>query len=272
MITHNKIGYNGRLGNQMFIYATLLSLREKLNVDIVIPESNCINTINASYDMYHNFWVQSKCVLYDYFKITALKSKESYPIVYTEPKHGYNESLYNVDTSIDQSIDGYFQSWKYFNDYKSIIKNEFSFNESCIKNVIGILDGVDNKISIHIRLGDALAHPNIFKLNPEYITNILSQFNDDVYNYIIFCDNFEYIENWFPQDSSIHFMKYNEIESLYLMTQCDHFILSPSTFSWWGAYLGEKPHSKVYTPDWWFGDNRDYTELNLPNWIVSKTN
>ncbi len=147
----------------------------------------------------------------------------------------------------------------------------FTFKDEAIKNVKGKLDGLKNKVSIHIRLGDALAHPNIFKLNTEYITNILSEFNDDGYNYIIFCDNFEYIRNWFPEDSSVHFMEYNEIESLYLMTQCDHFILSPSTFSWWGAYLGEKAHSKVYTPDWWFADTRDYTELNLPNWIVTKT-
>jgi predicted transcriptional regulator len=66
-------------------------------------------------------------------------------------------------------------------------------------------------------------------------------------------------------------MDYNEIESLYLMTQCDHFILSPSTFSWWGAYLGEKQNSKVYSPDWWFDDGRDYGDLNLPHWNIAKT-
>lgn len=270
MITHNKIGYNGRLGNQMFIYATLISLREKFGLEIGIPEDNCNTLINASYDMYHTFWVQSKCFLYDYFDISAPKIKEKLSIIYTEAKNGYNLELYDIDKSINQSIDGYFQSWKYFNQYKPIIKKEFTFKEECIVNVVGLLDGIKNKICIHIRLGDALAHPNIFKLNPEYITNILSEFNDDEYNYIIFCDNFEYIKDWFPEDSSVHFMQYNEIESLYLMTQCDHFIISPSTFSWWGAYLGEKENTKVYTPDWWFGDDRNYTELNLPHWIVTK--
>jgi hypothetical protein len=270
MITHNKIGYNGRLGNQLFIYATLISLREKLGIEIGIPEANCNNVINASYDMYHNFFVQSKCFLYDYFEISAPKIHSDYPIIYTEPKHGYNDELYSINEN-NFSIDGYFQSWKYFDEYKTVIKKEFTFKDDSIKNVKGRLDGIKNKISIHIRLGDALAHPNIFKLNPEYITNILSDFNDDEYNYIIFCDNFEYVKDWFPETTSIHFMQYNEIESLYLMTQCNHFILSPSTFSWWGAYLGETEHSKVYTPDWWFGDNRDYTELNLPNWIVTKT-
>jgi hypothetical protein len=269
MITHNKIGYNGRLGNQLFIYATLVSLREKLGIEIGLPKENCSNLINASYDMHHNQWVQSKCFLYDYFEITAPQIDSHYPIIYTEPKHGYNQELYSIGTNYI-SIDGYFQSWKYFDEYKSVIKKEFTFKDGGIKNVKGILDGLKNKISIHIRLGDALAHPNIFKLNAEYITNILSQFNDEC-NYIIFSDNFEYVRDWFPEDSSVHFMDYNEIESLYLMTQCDHFILSPSTFSWWGAYLGEKENSKVYSPDWWFDDGRDYDDLNLPHWNIAKT-
>jgi len=269
MITHNKIGYNGRLGNQLFIYATLVSLREKLRIEIGLPKENCSNLINASYDMHHNQWVQSKCFLYDYFKITSPQINSHYPITYTEPKHGYNPELYLMDKN-DFSIDGYFQSWKYFNEYKTVIKKEFTFKDEVIKNVKGILNGLKNKISIHIRLGDALAHPNIFKLNAEYITNILSEFNDES-NCIIFSDNFEYIRDWFPEDSSVHFMDYNEIETLYLMTQCDHFILSPSTFSWWGAYLGEQENSKVYSPDWWFDDGRDYDDLNLPHWNIAKT-
>jgi hypothetical protein len=65
-------------------------------------------------------------------------------------------------------------------------------------------------------------------------------------------------------------MNYNEIESLYLMTQCDHFIISPSTFSWWGAYLGEKQDSRVYSPDWWFNDGRDLDDLILKHWIKYK--
>jgi hypothetical protein len=271
MITHNRIGYNGRLGNQMFIYATLVSLREKLGVDIGVPEKNCLNLLNTSFDMYHNHWVQSKCFLYDFFNITAPQIKTEYDFNFIEPKHGYNKELYEIDITKDLSIDGYFQSWKYFDEYKSLLKKEFSIKENQITKVKGLLDNLKNKICIHIRLGDALAHPNIFKLTPDYINKVISEFNDNEYNYIIFCDNFEYIKEWFPEDKSIHFMQYNEIESLYLMTQCDHFIISPSTFSWWGAYLGETDKSKVYTPDWWFGDNRDYTELNLPNWKIVKT-
>jgi len=66
-------------------------------------------------------------------------------------------------------------------------------------------------------------------------------------------------------------MKYNEIESLYLMSQCDHFILSQGTFSWWGAYLGEKENTRIYRPDWLFNDGRDLSELYPPYWNICKT-
>jgi hypothetical protein len=43
-----------------------------------------------------------------------------------------------------------------------------------------------------------------------------------------------------------------DIEQLALMSLCDHFIISNSTFSWWGAYLGEKEHSKIIHPAYHF--------------------
>jgi len=36
---------------------------------------------------------------------------------------------------------------------------------------------------------------------------------------------------------------------LWLISQCRHFITANSTFSWWGAWLGEKFKSLVLTPD-----------------------
>jgi hypothetical protein len=267
MITHNDIGYNGRLGNQLFIYATLLAIKNKLGLEVGIPLQNCNISKDASYDMFHNRWVQSRCFLYDYFEVTIPQINTHLPVTYTETFPGYHADLFDITQG---AISGYLQSWKYFDEYKDIIKKEFKIKEDKIKNVKDLLDGIKNKICIHIRLGDALAHPNIFKLNINYISDILSQFDDDEYNYIIFTDNFEYIKDWFPIDSRIHLMDYNEIESFYLMTQCDHFIISPSTYSWWAAYLAENKNTKVYSPSWWFNDGRNYNDLNLPYWNISK--
>ena len=49
MITFTNLGHYGRLGNQMFQYATLYSIAKKNNYDFVIPLDN-LNVIDSSYN------------------------------------------------------------------------------------------------------------------------------------------------------------------------------------------------------------------------------
>ncbi len=37
-------------------------------------------------------------------------------------------------------------------------------------------------------------------------------------------------------------------EDLWLMSQCRHFVLANSSFSWWGAWLGRSSDSMVVSP------------------------
>ena len=57
--------------------------------------------------------------------------------------------------------------------------------------------------------------------------------------------------------------KANAKLDLYLMSLCDHFIISNGTFYWWAAYLGEIKKSIVIAPEEGF-TNRDALP---PNWL-----
>jgi len=53
MITHKSIGYSGRLGNQMFQYATLKALSLKTGFELFLPDNLSIKPIRCL-DMTNN--------------------------------------------------------------------------------------------------------------------------------------------------------------------------------------------------------------------------
>ena len=56
-------------------------------------------------------------------------------------------------------------------------------------------------------------------------------------------------------------------ETLRLMYNCKHFILSNSTFSWWGQFLSTSKNKLVVSPSRW---NNDGYQLQLiqKDWIL----
>ena len=205
----------------------------------------------------------------------------------------YRHSVYNNIPTTDQNIQlvynerefkytpiapldniclyGYFQSERYFEDYKDEVKNLFNFNFKTKKKIKKELSSIKKKVGIHLRLGDYLneEYNGVFhKINyPIYLEKAMSLFEKD-YEFIIFSDDFKSLRKLVDLNKFINLNNSNEVEDMYSLSQCENIIMSNSSFSWWGCWLG-KSKSKIISPDCWFGPKiqKDYEDRFNKNWI-----
>lgn len=150
----------------------------------------------------------------------------------------------------DTTLVGFFQSEKFFEGAYEEIKNVFKLN----------IQPVD-AISIHVRRGDYVLHPNSF---PPVTTDYISKAYWDIYEktgwkkIIIFSDDIQWCKTnlAFDQTMTVEFSEgRNEFEDLCLMASCSHHIIANSSFSWWGSWLGHNPNKIIVSPHYenWFG-------------------
>jgi len=90
--------------------------------------------------------------------------------------------------------------------------------------------------------------------------------------FIIFSDDPEWSKNYmktqFSKLNQIFPIEKDYIE-LYLMSCCNHQIISNSTFSWWAAYLNTFNEKIVCAPRNWFGPQGvKKHDLYIDDWII----
>jgi hypothetical protein len=188
----------------------------------------------------------------------------------------YIDSPDEIINGVSTLYSGYFQSEKYFEKYTEAIKQLFSptreFIEYAFKKYPFLNEPTKN-IAISIRRGDYLIytdyHPVVTK---EYVDAALKKIPEASSNYIVFSDDLKWCrENL--QYSPIYFIEAPFYEQLWLMSLCDNFVISNSSFSWWGAYLSRNKDKIVIAPETWLGPKgpANYNDIYCKNWVVLPT-
>lgn len=244
MISFNNLGRHGRLGNQMFQYATLKSIAMKHGYEFAIPPSN-----------FNNSWTDHQ--LFEAFELYSLPQVN---IKYNQTEFRFSERYFHYDEDFykkcPDNIDifGYFQSEKYFLDFAEDIKNDFIFKENILNLAKEFRTKIETEdvISLHIRRTDYLNNPGHQCCTLEYYQDAISKL-DPYIPIIIFTDDYDWCldQNIFKSERFYISQKNSNLFDMCLMTLCNYHIIANSSFSWWGAWLSNS--KKVIAPKKWFG-------------------
>ena len=255
IIAFNHLGKLGQLGNQMFQYAATKGIASKLNVSFMIPDHREIfdDGIGNRYTI----------LLHDAFNLDGQRGMLQTQDYIQETTFHFEEKFFNILPSTNVSLWGFFQTEKYFKHIEDDIRKDFTFHDDIFTACKELRETVDNPISLHIRRGDFIINSdNHPPLGLDYYKKALEEFNNNR-NVIIFSDDTEWCkeQKLFESDRFIVAENNDQFHDLCLMSLCDDFIIANSTFSWWGAWLGNR--GKVIAPNKWFGKNLNHDTKDL---------
>jgi hypothetical protein len=247
-----QINPKGGLGNMLFQIAAGYALAYKLGTDwaVLTPQSNIHG------DMYNKY--KSNILS----KIPFINTGYKHPI-YNEPSFEY--SPLPLEKNI--TLDGFFQSEKYFSHYKNLILDLFLQDCSYLneaKSQIGLYN-TSSTVSLHIRRGDYLKYPNHHPQPPiEYYNRSLNLFPN--HNILVFSDDINWCKENLNRNNLFYIENNPDVVDLYLMSLCDNNIITNSTFSWWGAWLNKNSNKIITVPNIWFGSSIKHSSKDLiPN-------
>lgn len=234
MISFNKLGTYGRLGNQLFQYAFLRTTARRLGVIFFCPE-----------------WLGDSIFALDDDReraTGAIGIERSY----LQPRHecGFDKGAMKIEN--DTEILGNFQSERYF--HRDVVKKWYVFKEEAVTAVKEKYKNIDfsNSVGIHLRFGDMKNNLKYVMPLRQYYTKALS-LSQQSGTVLVFSDEIEsakeYLQGFVQNFLFIEGNK--DYEDLYLMSLCHGFVCSVSTLSWWGAWLIDYPDKIIVTPKEW---------------------
>lgn len=245
----------GGLGNQMFQIATIYALAREYNAE-------CVFDFSAKVAYQGNPAVKYMSSIYR--GLSPMPQGWKPKVVFRERSLKYAPIMF-VD---GMAIDGYFQSERYFVKYADEIRRWFRD-----ENIISFLRGyyapaLKNSLSIHVRRGDFLNFCDVFEVMGEdyYDRAIKKVDSKHKIDYIfVMSDDIKWCRANLKDERMVFLSGHPDHHEMLLMSLCSHNIIANSSFSWWGAWLGETEGKMIIAPNRWL--KKEVVDIIPERWI-----
>ena len=280
---------SNEMGNQMFMYAAGYTFAKKMSRDFFIDNESAfllkknissfgLNELNCDAQIIDNKYkfLNLNGYIKRKFKkkINYLRSKKDFFIEHKDKKKNtyFDDSFLTNNFADILYVEGHFESSKYFLDFKDEIIKQFSFVNANHYKKNQYYDLIKNSNSVSIcvrqnRFSEKIRNINILDKKKsdiftqeqiKYIqkSTLFIEKKIDNPKFFLWSNDYSDLEKYFPQNKYT-FVKNSNNQiigkrsslDLFLMTQCKNFIVSPSSYNWWGAYLSNNINKIIIRPN-----------------------
>jgi hypothetical protein len=290
----------GRLGNQLFVYAFARAMSEKYKQNVLIYDRT-----DEKNDKFHShlngYKLNEKIIFtdnehkvkgYNLFRNIYFIS-DRIKIMRKSPRERHDFQIHNMQKNLDHGFyfmtdgyfplpdnigknlfcDGYFQSPRYFDFIRNSLIDELTPIEEHTEQEKKMINQIEKSesVCITIRLGDYINNATHQVCTIEYYVKAIQQMKSLIGEcvFFVFSDDIESVKKIFDFNCPVVFDagKSKDYMSLDVMSRCNHFIISNSSFSWWAQYLSNNKNKTVISPSRWFAKDVP-CDIMQDNWLL----
>lgn len=258
------IKMTGGLGNQMFIYALYISMKQK-GLDARIDLSDMMHYhVHHGYEMHRVFHLpQTELVLNQTLK--KVLEFLFFKTVLERKQGGRLEPYFGRQTWPLVYYKGFYQNERYFKSCEAEVRQAFRFDLS-LANAESLrlaerMDAEACAVSLHVRRGDYLQAKHWKNTGSVCTLEYYQHAVDEVMrrlpeaHFYVFSDGMDWVKEHLRLPENTVYVDHNRgndsWQDMMLMTHCRHNVVCNSTFSWWGAWLNPHADKQVFCPDRW---------------------
>ena len=169
---------------------------------------------------------------------------------------------------------GNFHSYRWINQNLNQYRNELQLKQD--NKTFGFINkNIDGpkRLIVHVRLGDYLRIPELNVVDRNYFKGaIIEAFSVYEYDEIwVFTNDIAKVKDYLDESNQAKYRffdsnQFTSAENLEIMKIGDGYVLSNSTYSWWGAFLNHKDPVSIIIPSKWYRSTPEPLDLIPKSW------
>jgi hypothetical protein len=275
-----EIVFRGRLGNQMFQYAYGSTLAARVGCELSF-DVGWYYRAPEPFDL----WRFAATGLRPVTLASEVVGRIAEKLRFLRPMPDYDmyDSRFEpraLEVADGTRLNGWFQSLRYFESDAERIRTAFDLTPFRPEDdLVALRQAAAGRAlaAVHVRRGDYVNNPHFFldDYDAFYIRafdHLAATIGAEPY-LVILSDDPEWCRQWPLLQGRDHHVydpptSTSNLQDLAVMAACDHNVITNSSFSWWGAWLGVPQDRCVVMPRRWFPEKTTIEcGMDVPGWV-----